>query len=910
MFDNDGKITGNGKPHDDRKKDSLADKARGFLSFILRALLSLRYRITVTGLDDIPAGDPAKPILFMPNHPALIDPIIAYSLLAGLKPRPLADERQMKGLLGVFATKVVRPVLIPDPGKDGVKAKGGVEEGMRAVLETLQGGDSVLFYPSGRAYRSAKEKLGANSGAANLIAAIPDLRVVLVRTTGLWGSLFSHAGQRGAPNFARVLMRGVLTVAANLFFFTPRRKVLVEFVEHPDMPRTGDKKTLNTWLENFYNEAQRPPMAVPRYFWQGATPIELPEYTQPEAHVRLDQIPITPQVRESVHAALRKAANLAPDHVLEDDITLQGDLALDSLALLELVLEVEAAHGITISNLEALVTVGDCVAAISADASTPQAQLLPAPLAWFTQPPEKKLNMSGVAANIPAAFMDAVRRAPNMPLIADRSSLRTRQDIVTGAIILSRRLKTLPGKRIGVMLPSVPAAPAVWLALQLAGKETVFFNWTVGETNLRHCIALSGVSHILSAEALLDRLSRAGLPVTALPVTWVRLEEMAASLTRMEKLTGFLRAKLTRSFSAYPISDIAAVLFTSGSEAAPKAVPLTHANLLAHAKDIVDALYVDADETLLAMLPPFHSFGLIVGLVLPLAVGLKAAFHPNPTEADQLVSLVRDFKLTILAAPPTFLETMLDKAKGTDFMASMKLAFVGAEKCPDHVYRAFAEICPNAALCEGYGITECSPAVSVNRPDSIEPGTIGHALPTVKTALVREEDGRIVGRVQTGETGMLLVRGPSIFNGYIGDAPDPFVRFEDQLWYRTGDLISMDETGRMTFQGRLKRFVKIGGEMISLPQIESVLLDAFSKFPDAPKEGPALAVESTPEEEGAEITLFTPMVLTLADANEALRAAGMAPLYNVKRVIRIDRIPLLGSGKTDYLTLKAQLKES
>ncbi|MCL2640120.1 MAG: AMP-binding protein, partial [Phycisphaerales bacterium] len=241
---------------------------------------------------------------------------------------------------------------------------------------------------------------------------------------------------------------------------------------------------------------------------------------------------------------------------------------------------------------------------------------------------------------------------------------------------------------------------------------------------------------------------------------------------------------------------------------------------------------------------------------------------------------------------------------------TLRFAFVGAEKCPDHVYQSFARLCPNAALCEGYGITECSPVVSVNRPDNVLPGSIGHAMPSVITALVQEEDGQIKGRVETGKTGMLLVRGPSIFGGYLGDAPDPFVQFEGQTWYRTGDLISIDETGRLTFRGRLKRFVKIGGEMISLPQIENTLLAAFASHPDAPKEGPPLAVEATPEggDSGPEIAIFTTLPLTLAEVNAALRSAGLSALYAIKRIIKLDTIPLLGSGKTDYRTLREQLK--
>jgi long-chain-fatty-acid--[acyl-carrier-protein] ligase len=154
---------------------------------------------------------------------------------------------------------------------------------------------------------------------------------------------------------------------------------------------------------------------------------------------------------------------------------------------------------------------------------------------------------------------------------------------------------------------------------------------------------------------------------------------------------------------------------------------------------------------------------------------------------------------------------------------------------------------------------------------------------------------------------MLLVRGASIFSGYIGQAPSPFVTFEGKVWYRTGDLVSMDDAGYLTFQGRLQRFVKVGGEMISLPQIENILLEAYASHPDAPLDGNVLAVEATPEENGTEIALFTPLSLTLVEVNRSLKAAGLSLLYAIKRIEKIDTIPLLGSGKTDYKILKARL---
>ena len=231
------------------------------MGFCLRLLLGLRYRVTVKGLDAISGPGP---VLFMPNHPALIDPIIVYSQLANYAPRPLADERQMQGPLGRLAARALRAVLIPDIMKDGTRARQGVEAGMQKVLDVLQAGDNILLYPAGKIYRSARESLGGTSGAAMILQKMPGLRVVLVRTTGLWGSAFGYGATGKAPHFGRVLLRGALAVCANLLFFTPRRPVTIEFVEAEQLPRSGDKRELNTWLEDFYNVAERPAQAIPR----------------------------------------------------------------------------------------------------------------------------------------------------------------------------------------------------------------------------------------------------------------------------------------------------------------------------------------------------------------------------------------------------------------------------------------------------------------------------------------------------------------------------------------------------------------------------------------------------------------------------------------------------------------------
>ena len=247
---------------------TLADTRSGPLGIFLRLCAGLRYRVTTSGLDSIAAPGKDEAILFLPNHPALIDPIIVYSQIADLRTRPLADAKQMGGLLGSLAGVVTRAVRIPSIQTEGFKARHAIRAAIQAVTDALRKGDCVLFYPAGRAYRAQKESLGNNSGTAAILRALPDVRVVLVRTTGLWGSSFSYAAAGKAPSMVRGLARGIAVVIANLVFFTPRREVRVEFLEPDDLPRGGDKHSLNPWLEAFYNKAERPAVAVPRFFWQ------------------------------------------------------------------------------------------------------------------------------------------------------------------------------------------------------------------------------------------------------------------------------------------------------------------------------------------------------------------------------------------------------------------------------------------------------------------------------------------------------------------------------------------------------------------------------------------------------------------------------------------------------------------
>lgn len=883
----------------------------GFIAVLLRLLLRLRYKVTEKGLESIRDG---KSMLILPNHPALIDPIIMYSRMGGLHPRILADAGQMKGVARSAVARVMNMIIMPDITRDGAGAEEAVLEAINRVTTALKAGHNVLLYPAGRIYRSGREVLGGNSGVAGILRHAPETRVILARTTGLWGSSFGYAPGR-PPDFVRELLKGALRLLANGVFFMPKRRVTVEFVEPQDFPRHADKREMNRYMEDFYNKAERPARHFPYYFWQGRRSTPMPEPARPHGH---DASSVSPRVRAEVARIILDAAGLPPDTPVNDADLLMADLGVDSLALMDVVAGIETRFGRSVTNLTALVTAGDCFLAAEGRLPGEGGQLPVVPAkdmrAWQSldhgATADRRLALSPGLSNIAQGFLDLARKAPKRPLLADGSGVRTRADILTGALALAPVIRNLPGERVGIMLPAVPAATVVWLGCQLAGKTPVMLNWTVGERNMRHCLGLAGISHCLTASGLLNRLKHQGSDLEELPVTWVRLEETAKDLGLAAKAGAWLKSRLhclgLVRVRADTCPDIAAILFTSGSEAAPKGVPLSHKNILCNARDVAEVLTVLGRDKVLGMLPPFHSFGFLVNVALPLCAGLPAALHPNPTESARLVDLTRQFSLTLLGATPAFLEGMLKAAESGNGLPSLRLAFVGAEACPERVFRDFARICPGASLCEAYGITECAPGIAVDRPGDLKPGSIGFALPSV-TVAVRREDG---GRAGPDEQGMLLVRGDNVFSGYLGDAPSPFVQFEGETWYATGDLATMSDRGRITFKGRLKRFVKIGGEMISLPQMEEVLLEGLEKERGAgqrelPDDGkPYLAVEARETPGGVEILLFTSLDLTAPEANSRLKAAGLSALYAVRRVVRLEAIPLLGTGKTDYRALK------
>ncbi|PIE56217.1 MAG: 2-acyl-glycerophospho-ethanolamine acyltransferase [Desulfobulbus propionicus] len=873
----------------------------------LRALLALRYKVQVKGLEAI-RQPPDKGILFLANHPALIDPVILVSqLLERFAPRPLADAAQIDrpGIRQV--SSLTRPIIIPDIGTDGTSATSRVMAGLDEVVRALESGDNVLFYPAGRLKRKAAEELGGNSGVEYILRQTNNVEVVLVRSSGLWGSSFGY-GQGGRPSLFGQLRRYILALLAGLFLFVPKREVLLEFTHETTLHTLKNRNTINTHLETFYNQNLPTNTHVPYFWWQGNTAKQRPEPEEAKEtavdHVALDEI--DPELR---HRVLCKIAEVAGTAVSGEE-HLHHDLAIDSLGQMELVSWLEQEFGIAVNNPVALQRVNHFILAAAGQLAGTIEDTTPPPADWFLPAPSVDQEHALQEVHIGELFLRRAHRNPDQCIIADNIAKELHyRDLLTAILLLLPYVKTIRAKRVGIMLPASVSAVVAWLTVLFAGKTPVMLNWTVGIKNMRHGINQTGVTHILSAKKLYDKVEEMqGEALTALSVTWLHLDRILPSISLPVKIWARLRSYLGRVGSR-PLyqgirqgdRDEAVVLFTSGSEAAPKTVPLSHTNLLANLADFNAMVDIGNEDRLLAMLPPFHSLGLTTTILFPLLIGIRAAYYPNPTEPGALVAMAEKYKTTLIISTPTFLNAML-LAATTGQLTAVRLVFTGAEKCPEAVRARLADTAPQALLCEGYGITECSPLVSLNTPEHNKAGTIGRVLSSLEYVLVDEQQQK---RVDPGERGLLLVRGPSVFAGYLVMEPGQgFCQFAGKTWYNSGDYVREDEDGHLIFAGRKKRFVKIGGEMISLPAIEAALATTER---EAANDGTAHAVIATGEDSSLQLVLFSTEELSWDAANQRIRTAGLSGLHRVHQVRRIAEIPVLGTGKTDYKVLEKQL---
>ncbi|MHB8848109.1 MAG: bifunctional acyl-ACP--phospholipid O-acyltransferase/long-chain-fatty-acid--ACP ligase, partial [Burkholderiales bacterium] len=452
-----------------------------------------------------------------------------------------------------------------------------------------------------------------------------------------------------------------------------------------------------------------------------------------------------------------------------------------------------------------------------------------------------------------------------------------------------------PGENIGVLLPNVTSTICMIFGMSAMRRVPAMLNYTAGTAGIQNACIAAGVRTIISSRKFVETAKLTQVINDLQNIRVVYLEELRIEFSVWDKLWLFGFASWMPGLVMHQSEpdDPAVVLFTSGSEGKPKGVVHTHRSILSNIAQIRAVIDFSPSDKFMITLPLFHAFGFTCGGIMPLVTGSRMFLYPSPLHYRIIPEIIYDRGCTVLFGTSTFLGNYARFANPYDFY-KLRYVVAGAEKLNDEVRKTWMDKF-GIRILEGYGATECAPVLAVNTPMAFRAGTVGSLLPGLEPKL------EVVPGIAGG--GLLSVRGPNVMHGYyLFDNPGILVPPQDG-WYSTGDVVSIDADGFVRILGRVKRFAKVAGEMISLEVVEQIANLASPSFQHA-------ASTAADPQRGENILLFT----TDASMNrEALLAAaresGSPELAIPRKIVHLAELPLLGTGKKDYVTLK-QLAEN